>query len=295
MTAANTSFIDLHTHSNASDGSLPPREVVRLAQERGLVAFALTDHDTIDGLAAAVSAGKEFDVEVIPGVEISAKYAQGSGSMHILGYFLDYQSELLAKRLGILKQARKDRNPQIVAKLNKLGIPITMEQVERISGGGQVGRPHLAQALYQGGFVRSLQEAFDVYLGNNGLVYVGKFRFPPEEAIAMIRDASGVPVLAHPFTLGLHTPAALKPLLQELMALGLAGLECYYPEHSPDQEAFYLSLARNLGLLITGGSDFHGDNKPEVSLGRINCQSHLTYDLVTAMKAWRRKAFGEGG
>ena len=289
MTIPNTSFIDLHTHSTASDGSMAPGEVVRLAKERGLAAFALTDHDTIDGLAEAVAAGLELDLEVIPGVEISAKYAHGPGSMHILGYFLDYESELLAKRLAVLKQARKDRNPQIVAKLNKLGIPVTMEQVEAISGGGQVGRPHIAQALYQGGFVRSLQEAFDVYLGNNGLAYVSKFRFPPEEAIAMIRDARGVPVLAHPFTLGLHTLDALRPLLQELMDLGLAGVECYYPEHSPDQEALYLSLARNLGLLITGGSDFHGDNKPEVSLGRINCQSHLTYDLVTAMKAWRAR------
>jgi predicted metal-dependent phosphoesterase TrpH len=292
MINQNMPFIDLHTHSNASDGTLPPREVVRLAKERGLAAFALTDHDTIDGLAAAVAAGKEFDVEVIPGVEISARHSLGS--MHILGYFLDYESELLASRLAVLKQARKDRNPQIVAKLNKLGIPITMEQVEAISGGGQTGRPHLAQALYRGGYVRSLQEAFDVYLGNNGLAYVSKFRFPPEEAIAMIRDAGGVPVLAHPFTLGVHTYEGLKPLLEELMGLGLAGVECYYPEHSPDQETLYLSLARKLGLLITGGSDFHGDNKPEVSLGRINCQSHLTYDLVTAIKAWRAKELGVG-
>jgi predicted metal-dependent phosphoesterase TrpH len=293
MTTETMAFIDLHTHSNASDGSLAPRAVVRLAKDRGLKALALTDHDTIDGLSAAMAAGLKLALEVIPGVEISARH--NLGSMHILGFFLDYESELLARRLAVLKQARKDRNPQIVAKLNKLGIPITLEQVEHISGGGQVGRPHIAQALYQGGFVRSLQEAFDVYLGNNGLAYVSKFRFPPEEAIAMIRDARGIPVLAHPFTLGFHTFETLMPALEELMALGLAGVECYYPEHSPDQEALYLSLARKLGLLITGGSDFHGDNKPEISLGRINCQSHLTYDLVTAMKAWRRDAFGEGG
>jgi 3',5'-nucleoside bisphosphate phosphatase len=287
MTTSTTSYIDLHTHSNASDGTMAPREVVRLAKESGLAAFALTDHDTIDGLAEAMATGRQVDLEVIPGVEISARHALGS--MHILGYFLDYESELLASRLAVLQQARKDRNPQIIAKLNKLGIPVTMEQVEAISGGGQVGRPHLAQALYQGGFVRSLQEAFDIYLGNNGKAYVGKFRFPPAEAIAMIRDARGIAALAHPFTLGIHTFDALMPLLQELMDLGLAGLECYYPEHSADQEALYLSLAGKLGLLITGGSDFHGDNKPEISLGRINVQSHLTYDLVTAMKAWRAR------
>jgi predicted metal-dependent phosphoesterase TrpH len=286
-------YIDLHTHSNASDGSLPPREVVRLAKERRLQALALTDHDTIDGLPEAVAAGQELDIEVIPGVEISARHA--NGSMHILGYFLDYESEVLAQRLTVLKQARKDRNPQIIAKLNDMGIPITMEQVERISGVGQVGRPHIARALYEGGYVRSLQEAFDIYLGNNGRAYVSKFRFPPEEALAMIRDAKGIPVLAHPFTLGLHTPETLRALLQELMAQGLAGVECYYPEHSSTQEALYLFLARELGLLITGGSDFHGDNKPEVTLGRINCQSHLIYDLVVSLKQWREKEFGGGG
>jgi hypothetical protein len=285
-------YIDLHTHSNASDGSFPPREVVRLARERNLKALALTDHDTIDGLPEAMAAGAEFGIEVIPGVEISARH--GNGSMHILGYFLDYKSELLAQRLAVLKQARKDRNPQIIAKLSDLGIPITMEQVESISGGGQVGRPHIARALREGGYVRSLQEAFDVYLGNNGRAYVSKFRFPPEEALAMIREAQGIPVLAHPFTLGLHTPETLRPLLQELRALGLAGMECYYPEHSSAQEAFYLSLARELGLLVTGGSDFHGDNKPEVALGRVNCQSHLIYDLVVALKQWRKKEFGGG-
>ncbi len=286
-------FIDLHTHSNASDGSCPPREVVRLAKERGLQALALTDHDTIDGLAEAVAAGREFGLEIIPGVEISAKHP--IGSMHILGYFLDYESELLAQRLAVLKQARKDRNPQIIAKLNKLGIPLTMEQVERISGGGQMGRPHIARALYESGLVRSIQEAFDIYLGNHGLAYVSKFRFPPEEAMAMIREARGIPVLAHPFTLGLHTSETLRPLLKELKALGLAGVECYYPEHSFGQEALYLYLARELGLLITGGSDFHGDNKPEVTLGRITCQPLLVYDLVVAMKQWREKEFGGGG
>ena len=293
MTIDSSGFIDLHTHSTASDGSLSPRELVRHAKEQGLVALALTDHDTIDGLAQAVAAGAEFDLEVIPGVEISARHPQGS--MHILGFFLDYQSDLLAKRLDVLKQARKDRNPQIIAKLNKHGIPVTMEQVEGLSGGGQVGRPHIAQAIYQLGGVKTFQEAFDLYLGSNGLAYVSKFRFPPHEAIGMIRDAQGLAVLAHPFTVGLHTAETLGPVLEDLMGLGLAGVECYYPEHSSEQQALYLSLARKLGLLITGGSDFHGDIKPDIRLGRVNCQQHLTYDLVTAMKTWREREVGGGG
>ncbi|MGQ9687958.1 MAG: PHP domain-containing protein [Desulfobaccales bacterium] len=284
-------YVDLHTHSTASDGSFSPRELVRLARERGLEALALTDHDTVDGLAEALAAGEDFGLEVIPGVEISARHP--TGSMHILGLFLDYHSGTLADRLAVLKQARQDRNPQIIAKLNKLGIPLTMEEVIRLSGGGQVGRPHIAQALYQSGYVPSLQEAFDKYLGNNGLAYVSKFRFPPEEALAMIREAKGVPVLAHPFTLGLQTADALRSFLKDLQKLGLAGLECYYPEHSPAQEALYLSLARELGLLVTGGSDFHGQAKPEVSLGRVNCQPRLVYDLVVALKQWRRQEFGK--
>ncbi len=284
-------YIDLHTHSNASDGSLPPVEVVRLARERGLKALALTDHDTIDGLAEAVAAGDKYGVEVIPGVEISARHP--GGSMHILGYFLEYKDPLLAQRLAVLKQARKDRNPQIIAKLNALGIPLTIETVERISGQGQMGRPHIARALYEGGYVRSLQEAFDIYLGNEGKAYVGKFRFPPAEAMDMIREAKGVPVLAHPFTLGLRNPKDLRERLEELKNLGLAGIEVFYPEHSPEQKALYLALARELGLLVTGGSDFHGANKPEVELGRINCQKKLTYDLVEALKAWRREEYGQ--
>lgn len=281
-------LVDLHTHSTASDGSLSPTEVVRLAKARGLTAIALTDHDTIEGLAEAVAAGQELGVEVIPGVEISARHPHGS--MHILGYFLNWQSPVLSERLMVLQRARADRNPQIIAKLNALGIPLTLAQVEAVSGGGQVGRPHIARALWEAGYVRSIQEAFDIYLGNEGKAYVSKFRFPPAEAIAMIREAGGVAVLAHPFTLNSPDPAELRALLEELAALGLAGVECFYPEHSPEQEALYLALARELHLAVSGGSDFHGDNKPEVELGRVSIQAKLTYDLVAGLKA-KRAAF----
>ena len=280
-------LIDLHTHSTASDGSFAPREVVRLAGEGGLRAMALTDHDTIDGLAEAIAAGAEYGVEVIPGVEISAFFP--GGTMHILGLFIDYTDGLLDKRLAVLKQARADRNPQIVAKLNGLGIPITMEQVKRLSGGGQVGRPHIARALLEGGYIRSFPEAFDKFLGNRGPAYVEKFRFPPKEAIVMIREAGGIPALSHPFTLELGSAYALKNLLMELKDLGLAGIEVFYSDHTPEQMALYLKLARELGLLITGGSDFHGQNKPEVTLGSMPCQSKLTYDLVEALKTWKEE------
>lgn len=284
------SFVDLHTHSTASDGSFPPAEVVRLAKDAGLKALALTDHDTTDGLEEAVAAGQELGVEVIPGVEISAQFTDDT--MHILGYFIDFRDGKLAERLAVLKQARKERNPKIVAKLNALGVSITMEQVDRLSGGGQVGRPHIARALLESGYVKSMQQAFDIYLKNGGKAYVEKYRFPPGEAMDMIRQAGGIPVLAHPFTLGLGSAAALKEVLQDLKAQGLAGVEIFYAEHTPEQEALYLKLARELGLLVTGGSDFHGDNKPDTGLGKIPSRNRLTYDLVVALKDWRQKEYG---
>jgi len=285
-------FIDLHTHSTASDGSYSPAEVVRLAKEGGLAAMALTDHDTVDGLPEAVAAGAELGVEVIPGVEISAQFP--GGTMHILGLFVEYHNGRLDERLAVLKQARIDRNPRIIAKLNALGIPITMEQVNQISGGGQVGRPHIARALMEAGYVQDLQEAFDKYLGWHRPAYVSKFRFPPEAALAMIREAKGIPVLAHPFTLGLGSAYALKNLIIELKGLGLAGLEVYYSEHTPEQEALYLKLVRELDLQISGGSDFHGLNKPEITLGSMPSQDKLTYNLLEALKAWRRREYHLG-
>jgi 3',5'-nucleoside bisphosphate phosphatase len=263
--------------------------VVRYAKEGGLKAMALTDHDTVDGLAEAVAAGEQVGVEIIPGVEISAQFP--GGTMHILGLFVDYHNGLLDQRLAVLKQARIDRNPQIIAKLNALGIPITMARVEEISGGGQVGRPHIARALMELGAVQDLQEAFDKYLGWRKPGYVSKFRFPPDQALAMIREAKGIPVLAHPFTLGLGSAYALKNLIVELKGLGLAGLEVFYSEHTREQEALYLKLARELDLLITGGSDYHGLNKPEITLGSMPCQDRLTYNLVEALKAWRRREY----
>jgi predicted metal-dependent phosphoesterase TrpH len=286
-------LIDLHVHSSASDGSYAPAEVVRFAKEGGLTAMALTDHDTVDGLAEAVAAGEREGVEVIPGVEISAQFP--GGTMHILGLLVDYHNGVLDERLAVLKQARLDRNPQIIAKLNALGLGITMAQVEAIAGGGQIGRPHIARALMESGYISDIQEAFDKYLGWHKPAYVSKFRFPPPEALTMIREAKGVPVLAHPFTLNLGSAFALKNLLVELKGQGLAGLEVYYSEHTPEQEALYLKLARELDLLVTGGSDYHGDNKPEITLGSMPSQEKLTYNLVEALKAWRRREYHLAG
>jgi hypothetical protein len=276
------SFVDLHIHSTASDGSLTPRELVAHARAQGMQAVALTDHDTIDGLEEALAAGAELGLEVIPGVEISAHHAPGS--MHILGYFINHRNGRLDQQLQVLKQARADRNPQIIAKLKKLGLAISLAEVEDVSGGGQVGRPHIAQVLQQKGYVATFQEAFEKYLGNHGPAYVSKFRFPPRDAIAMITAAGGVASLAHPFTLEYSSPGHLKMTLQQLQEWGLAALEVYYPEHPPERQALYSRLARELGLLMTGGSDFHGAIKPDVKIGVVGPGQYVSYDLVEKLR-----------
>lgn len=280
-------YIDLHVHSTASDGSFTPPEVVAIAKQRGLKAIALTDHDTIDGLAAAMATGRELGLEVIPGIEISAQFP--GGSMHILGYFIDHQQRFFQERLQILKQARTERNPRILEKLNKLGMAISLAEVQDIARGGQVGRPHIARALLNHGYIRTVQEGFDRFLRNDGPAYEAKFRFPPQEAIALILEAQGIPVLAHPFTLGLTSFSLLREQVRHLQQLGLAGLEVHYPEHSPAQQGDYTRLAQEFGMLITGGSDFHGANKPDVGLGQGAHQRHLTYNLVDDLKDWLQK------
>jgi len=276
-------IVDLHVHSTASDGSLSPREVVAAAKSQGLRAIALTDHDTIAGLAEAAAAGAELGLEVIPGVEISAHHSPGS--MHILGYFLDYQSSPLANRLGILQQARADRNPQIIANLQKLGVNITLAEVQQASGGGQVGRPHIAQVLVNKGYVSTFQEAFERYIGNHGPAYVAKFRFPPQEAIAMIRAAGGVAGLAHPFTLEYSSTSHLRSIVAQLVSFGLQALEVYYPEHDQPRQELYRDLAQEFGLAITGGSDFHGAIKPEIQLGQVGPGQTVGYEAVARLKA----------
>ncbi|MGD8989694.1 MAG: PHP domain-containing protein, partial [Syntrophobacterales bacterium] len=190
--------IDLHTHSSYSDGSFSPGQLVQLAKDKGLRAIALTDHDTVAGLEEALAAGKELEVEVVPGVEISAQYPPGT--MHILGYYVQPSHPELLRDLEKLQKARAARNPKIIERLQALGLEISWTEVLNLSG-GQVGRPHIAQVLLHRGYVSSINEAFSRYLKKGAIAYVEKFRFPPDEAIAMIRNAGGLAALAHPFTL----------------------------------------------------------------------------------------------
>jgi 3',5'-nucleoside bisphosphate phosphatase len=274
-------LIDLQAHSTASDGSLTPSEIVQLARKSGLRAVALTDHDTLDGLQEALNEGQVQGVEVIPGVEISAEFKEGT--MHILGYYVWDGRASLSQSLIKLQHARAERNPRMISKLNELGFKVSLEEVIGCAGGGQVGRPHMARALLEKGYISNISEAFDLYLGKGKPAYEEKFRFPPDEAISMIRTAGGVPVLAHPFTLGLDD-RGLDSLVTQLVLQGLEGIEVLSPEHATEQERFYRKLALDHNLVITGGTDFHGVNKPGIDLGKGRGSFRVPYALLDPLK-----------
>ena len=266
-------WVDLHTHSTASDGALAPAQLVAAADAARLAAIALTDHDTVEGVAEALAAAERFpELTLIPGIEVSATFPRGV--MHILGLGIDPQSRAIADLSGGLREARAQRNPQVIALLQALGLPITMDDVLAVVPDGQarggqavVSRLHIAEALRRKGVVSSTQQAFERYLGAGCPAYVDKERLPPAEVIAGIRAAGGVAVLAHPVQLRCGNRAQLAEVVGPLVRSGLQGIEIHHSDHSAAQTRIYLDLARRFDLLITGGSDFHGRHKPHVALG----------------------------
>lgn len=249
-------FADLHTHTTASDGTRRPEENVRLAAEAGLGAVAITDHDTVSGLEEALAAGITYGIAVVPGVEIST--VQDGVDVHVLGYWIDYKDPLLLERLGSLRETRDRRNEMILARLRELGCELTYDDVLASLQASKkpddtIGRPHIADALVRKGYVATMAEAFDKYLANGAAAYVNPPRITPAEAVSWIRAAGGTAVLAHP---GLY---GMDELVPQLAKLGLAGVEAYHADHSPEQEAFYAALAGSHGLLVTAGSDYHGE------------------------------------
>jgi 3',5'-nucleoside bisphosphate phosphatase len=283
----NDPWIDLHTHSTASDGSLSPTELLRYSATKRLRAIALTDHDCVDGLNEAVAEGERLEIEVIPAVELSADHPDGT--MHILGFFVDRRHDGFCARLRHLQAARRERNPKIIEKLQALGLKITYDEVAAASGGGQIGRPHFAKVLIQKGYAASVPEAFERYLKKGAPAYVEKFRFSPRDAIAAIHEAGGVAVLAHPFTLFKVSTAPLDPLLGLLSEQGLDGIEVIYSTYSEEQSRNYRNLAEKHRLLSSGGSDFHGAYKPGIDLGVGQGRLRVPFELLEPL---REKAQG---
>lgn len=262
--------VDLHAHTTASDGALPPAELVALARQVGLAVLGVTDHDTTDGLPAALAAAGG-GLEVIPGVELSTDAPVGE--VHILGYFIDYRDAGFQARLAQLRDERVGRAQAMVARLAALGMPLAWERVQALASGA-VGRPHIAQALVEAGYVADVPEAFDRYLGRGRPAYVEREKLTPTDAVRMIRATGGVAVLAHPYILDtagrIKVRLDLPALLPELCDAGLQGLEVYYTNYTRAVTAELRLVAERWGLVATGGSDFHGGGTvPEAQLGAV--------------------------
>jgi predicted metal-dependent phosphoesterase TrpH len=287
--------LDLHAHTTASDGDHTPTELVRHAGEIGLAAIAVTDHDTTDGIVEALEAGRAYGVEVVPGIELSAEVSLGQ--CHLLGYLVDPQASALTSRLQEVWDNRIRRNERIVEKMrSELGFDITLEEVEAVAGGDIVARPHFARVLVNKGYAGSIQGAFDDYLAKGAKAYVDRDRLLPEEAIALIHDAGGLAILAHPNNLK-RNPAGTAAEIRRLQSLGLDGIEARYSRHTPEENARYLALAAELGLLTTGGSDFHGPTvKSKIFLGQVEhfegqeVGQPAPYALLSALREARGQA-----
>lgn len=243
---------DLHVHSTASDGLFTPQQMIDMSVKMSLAGLAITDHDTIDGLEIAVQyiQEKKYRIVFIPGIEMNTEV--GSSEVHILGYFIDYRNSILIERLKEIKKARSERAIKMIQKLRKMGLIISLEQVNKLAKGDLIGRPHIARALMENAYVFSVKEAFEKYLGQGKPAYVPRYKFFPEEAIDLVKNAGGIPVLAHP---GLISD---QDIISDIINMGIEGIEIYYPEHDQVQIQKYYELAQKKQLLITGGSDFHG-------------------------------------
>ncbi|MBN2467940.1 MAG: PHP domain-containing protein [Deltaproteobacteria bacterium] len=277
-----SALIDLHIHTSASDGSYSPREIVHLALEYNIKAIAITDHDTIQGNAEGFTEGVQKGIEVIPGVEISAEW--NHHLIHILGYYIDDRSTKLASELDALIRFREERNPKIIEKLNALGLNISYDEVRAAAGLGTIGRPHFAQVLVAKQYAKNSDEAFKKYLQRGASAYAEKKRLTPLEGVRLIREAGGIPVLAHPFVTNGISEEEMEGFVVELKCMGIEGIEVLYPTHTVHQTLVLQSIARKYNLLETGGSDFHGEQKPDIKLARGFGNMHVPYEVVTRMK-----------
>lgn len=268
-------FADLHLHTIFSDGSYTPEELLSQSLKSGLSTIAIVDHDTVEAIAPAIEISGKQGIEVLSGIELSAEY--DGLEIHILGYLIDYHNEKLRQKLEFLKSNRVERIYKITDKLKEIGLDLKPDTVFDIAKQGTVGRLHVARAMLKAGLVSSIPQAFGKYIGDKSPAYVCNFKFSPFDAIRLIRNTGGIPVLAHPYILN------RDDLILKFIDYGLMGLEAYYPEHTKTMVNHYLTLAKKYNLLVTGGSDCHGDAKPEIKIGSIK----IPYELVEKLKEAR--------
>lgn len=274
-------IVDLHVHSTKSDGSYTPRELVEYAVKKGLAAFALTDHDTTEGLAEAFLAAEGKDIEVIPGIEFSTEY-QGK-DIHILGFYIDYEGEEFRTYLKDFRESRRIRNEKMCKKLVEHGVDISYEELKERFPGAVLTRAHYARFLWEEGYVSSMKEAFDRYIGDHAPCFLPREKVTPVQAVKLILKAGGVPVLAHPVLYGM-SDKRLEELVAELKEAGLKGIEAVYSTYNSGEERQMKKLAGKYGLLISGGSDFHGAAKPGLDLATGYGKLVIPYEILERIK-----------
>lgn len=274
-------LIDLHVHSNRSDGTLTPVELASYAAQKGLRAFALTDHDTLEGIPEAAKAAADLGIELIPGIEFSSAY-QGQ-DVHILGLDLDGSNPDLKEEIRRFQQERQLRNQKMIDRMAADGIRISRERMVAAFGDVLWTRAHFARYLQQEGYVKEMRDAFSTYIGDNCPYYVPRQKTSPSHVVRLIRKAGGIPVLAHPFQYRLDEEG-LCVLIRSLKQAGLLGIEAIYSTHSPEQENEIRKLARNFGLCISGGSDFHGAHKPDIDLGCGKGNLRIPYEILERLR-----------
>lgn len=269
------SGIDLHIHSTASDGRLSPAELVHKSVECGLNVIAIADHDTVDGITPALEAAKAFPgLRVIPAVEINTDVPHGEA--HVLGYFIDYTGQKLNAVLAGLRSSRRQRAQGMIVKLGNLGVNIDWERVQEIASGSSIGRPHIALAMLERGYISSFKEAFTKYISRDGPAYVEREKIGPVEAVTLVLQADGFPVLAHPLTI--NDP---EGMVAELKAAGLVGIEAYYNGYGAEETSRLVNLAEQHGLIATGGTDYHGlDESNETMIGGVDVPAEAAEQLI---------------
>ena len=273
-------LIDLHTHSNKSDGSMTPTELVAHAAARGLKAIALSDHDTAEGIDEALEAGKKYGVEVVPAIEFSVA---SDTETHILGFYIDYKSDLMKSVLESIFRVRRERIESTCKKLRALGFDVTMEEALKIAPTGIIGRAHFARIMMDKGYISSVREGFDKYLANGRPAYDGTQYLTAKQAVELINDLGGVSFVAHPHLIRLSDPD-LRAFLKELKTYGLSGIEGYYNEYTPEMQTYFQSLASELGLAVSGGSDFHAKMKPHIEIGIGQGNMEIPYSVLENIK-----------
>ena len=277
-------IIDLHVHSTESDGTLTPEDLVAEAKKTGLAAFALTDHDTCSGVGKAKPCAASAGIQLITGIEISTDYH--GKEVHIVGLYIDIENEQLLKKTAEYRKCRSERNALMVEALRKEGLSITMEELAAENPDCVITRANIARFLYEHGQIKSVREAFDRYIGDHCKCYVGRLKVASTDAVRLIKEAGGTAILAHPLLYGLSN-TNLQKMIDELKSAGLDGLEAIYSTYTTGEEQQMKRLARENGLLISGGSDFHRSNKPDIALGRGRGHLYIPYSVLTDIKNHR--------